>query len=78
MNCKQKNGEPFHSYLQKLKLLSVDCTYQAVSAEKCREEAIRDDSIGGIYSSEIRQRLLGDNNLTLLTSYDKACSRETA
>ena len=78
MSCKQLTGESLDIYLQKLKRLSVDCNYQAVSAQVHKEEAIRNAVIGGIISSNIRQRLLEDNNLTLQAAFDKARSLETA
>ena len=65
ISCKQQSGESLDRYLQKLKQLSMDCDYQAVSAQLHKEEAIRDAFIGGIISNEIRQRLLEDSNLTL-------------
>ena len=58
MTCKQKTGESLDSYLQKLKLMSIDCNFQAVTALIHKEEAIRDAFIGGLVSNEIRQRLL--------------------
>ena len=56
----------------------MDCDYQAVSAQLHKEEAIRDAFIGGIFSNEIRQRLLEDSNLTLQVAFEKARSLETA
>ena len=32
MTCKQQTGESLDSYLQKLKRLSIDCDFQAVTA----------------------------------------------
>ena len=65
ITCKQQAGESLDIYFQKLKRLSVDCNYQALSAQVHKEEAIRDAFIGGMMSYNIRQRLLEDHNLTL-------------
>ena len=78
MSCKQLTEESVDIYVQRLKRLSVDCNYQAVSAQVHKEEAIRDAFIEGITSSNIRQRLFEDNNLTLQGKFDKARSLETA
>ena len=78
MSSKQQTGESLDCYLQKLKRLSVDCNYQAVSAQVHKEEAIRDAFIAGVISSDIRKRLLENDNLTLQAALDKARSLETA
>ena len=65
-------------YFQKLKRLSVDCNYQAVSAQVHKEDAIRDAFIGGMMSNNIRPRFLEDHTLTLRTAFDKARSLEIA
>ena len=78
ITCKQQAGESLDTYFQKLKRLSVDCNYQAVSAQVRKEEAIRDAFIGGMMSYNIRQRLLEDHNLTLRDAYNKARSLEIA
>ena len=78
ISCQQQSGESLDRYLRKLKQLSMDCDYQAVSAQLHKEEAIRDAFIGGIISNEIRQRLLEDSNLTLQVAFEKARSLETA
>ena len=78
ISCKQQPGESLDRYLRKLEQLSMDCDYQAVSAQLHKEEAIRDAFIGGIISNEIRQRMLGDSNLTLQVAFEKARSLETA
>ena len=78
ITCKQPAGESLDTYFQKLKRLSVDCNYQAVSAQVRKEEAIRDAFIGGMMSYDIRQRLFEDHNLTLRDAYNKARSLQTA
>ena len=42
ISCKQQSGEPLDCYLQKLKRLSMDCNYQAESAQVHKKEAICD------------------------------------
>ena len=49
-----------------------------VSAVQNREAAIRDAFIAGLSSGYIRQRLLEENSLELLTVFDKAQSLEDA
>ena len=77
MTCKQRTRESLDSYLQKLKRMSIDCDFQAVTA-LVHKEAIRDAFIGGLVSNEIRQRLLENNNLTPQAAFDKTRSLETA
>ena len=60
ITCKQQAGESLGTYFQKLKISSVDCNYQAVSAQVYKE-VIRDAFIGGMTSQDIRQRLLEDH-----------------
>jgi len=54
---KQRTAENLQQFFQALKLLSKDCTFQAVNAEQYREEFIRDAFINGLNSQGIRQRL---------------------
>ena len=65
-------------FLQALKTLSKDCNFKAVSAEKNRQDAIRDAFITGIQSNVIRQRLLENKTLELDSMFDQARSLETA
>ena len=71
MSFKQQTGELLDVYFQKLRHLSVDCDFQAVSAQVHKKEAIGDAFIGDIISSYIRQRLLENNDLTLQAAFDK-------
>ena len=68
--CKQQAGELLDIYCQKLKLLSVDCNYQAISAQVHKKEAIRDAFIQGMVPNDIRQRLLEDNTIILQPAFD--------
>ena len=64
MSCKHQAGESLDIYFQKLKRLSVDCNFQAVSTQVHKKEAMRDVYTGGLMSNNIRQRLLEDHTLT--------------
>ena len=75
---KQKGGESLQDFYQRLKKLSADCNYAAVSAVQNHEEAIRDAFIAGLFLGYIRQRLLEENALELCTMFDKAQSLEDA
>ena len=75
---KQKGGESLQDFYQRLKKLSADCNFAAVSAVRNREAAIRDAFIAGLSSGYIRQRLLEENALELRTVFDKAQSLEDA
>ena len=59
---KQTVGESLDEFLQELRRLSKDCAFKAVSADKYREEMIRDSFINGLSSALIRQRLLENKN----------------
>uniref|UniRef100_A0A2C9KM52 Retrotransposon gag domain-containing protein n=1 Tax=Biomphalaria glabrata TaxID=6526 RepID=A0A2C9KM52_BIOGL len=53
--CKQEQGQTIDAYMQKLRILSKDCNFKAVTAEQHREEAIRDSFIKGLVSNSIRK-----------------------
>ena len=55
---KQTEGESLDAYIQDLHRLSKDCSFEAVTAEQHRQGLVRDAFIAGIYSKEIRQKLL--------------------
>lgn len=75
---KQEPGQPLDQFLQRLKMLSKDCNFKLVSADQCRDEAIRDAFISGLQSNAIRQRLLESTTLTLQAAFDTARSLEMA
>ena len=75
---KQILEETVDQYTQALISLSKDCNFQSVSAEQNRNEFIRDAFISGLNSSDIRQRLLENNTLTLEEAIVKARSLEAA
>uniref|UniRef100_A0A2C9K8P8 EF-hand domain-containing protein n=1 Tax=Biomphalaria glabrata TaxID=6526 RepID=A0A2C9K8P8_BIOGL len=49
--CRQEQGQSIDAFLQKLRSLSKDCNFKAVTAEQHREESIRDAFITGIASN---------------------------
>ena len=61
-----------------MKRLSKDCNFKSVSAEKNREDFIRDSFINGLQSKGIRQRLLENKTLDLKTAFDQARALEMA
>lgn len=75
---KQEQAESLDQFLQQLKTLAKDCNFKSVSAERARDEAIRDAFIGGLQSCNIRQRLLENNVLDLQTAFMNARSLEMA
>ena len=64
---KQAPTETLDEYLQALKTLSKECNFKNVTAAQYCEESIRDAFISGLQSSLIRQRLLENKRLDLLS-----------
>ena len=54
-----------NQYILELNKLSKNLTLKAVSAEQYRQELVRDAFINGLKDSNIRQRLLENNTLSL-------------
>ena len=52
--CQQQTGKSLDDYFQKLKSLSMDCNFAAVSAIQ-HKEAVRDAFISGLALLEIHQ-----------------------
>ena len=75
---RQLQGESIDTYVQQLKLLTAPCSFKAVSAEKNRDDAVRDAFIAGLSSSVIRQRLLENKTLTLEEAVNQARSLDLA
>ena len=75
---RQKAGESLEEFLQALRTLSKECNFKNVTAEQCREEAVRDAFISGLHSSLIRQRLLENRTLDLPTMFDQARALDSA
>jgi len=76
--CQQKVGESLEEFLQRLKTLSAECNFRAVTAAQNQEAAIRDAFIAGLSSGYIRQRLLENAALELQAVFDKARSLDDA
>uniref|UniRef100_A0A2C9KJ88 CCHC-type domain-containing protein n=1 Tax=Biomphalaria glabrata TaxID=6526 RepID=A0A2C9KJ88_BIOGL len=70
--CKQEQSQTIDAYMQKLRILSKDCNFRAVTAEQHREEAIRDSFINGLVSNSIRKRLLEKTVLSLKDAFEEA------
>lgn len=75
---KQQPSESLNELLQALKQLSGDCNFEAVTAEKYKEEAVCDSFISGLQSSVIRQRLLENKTVQLQDAYDQALALDIA
>lgn len=75
---KQNQGESLDQFLNRLKSLSKDCGFTAVTAEKQRDDSIRDAFISGLVSGGIRQRLLEKDKLDPQMAFDTARSLEMA
>ena len=73
---KQGVTEKVTEYLQALKILAKDCSFQQVTAVLYREDLIRDSFINGLGSAAIRQQLLERDEITLQHAYEMAESLE--
>jgi len=79
--CKQQPGQSLDDFFQKLRQLSRDCDYKAVTAEVYRNEAIHDAFISGISSIPIRLRLLentSEESMKLDAIFNQARSLDIA
>ena len=76
--CRQQTGESLEDYFQKLKSLSIDGNFAAVSAIQHKEEAVRDVFISGLALPDIRQRILKNPQLDLQATLAMARSLDTA
>jgi len=70
--CRQKSEEKIEEFFQRLKFLSTDCNFAAVTAVQNRDAVIRDAFVAGLRSGYIRQRLLEENVRELQAAFDKA------
>lgn len=75
---RQQSGETLEQFLQNLKVLAKDCNFKNVTADKYKEEYIRDAFITGLSSHATRQRLLENKTLDLKTMFDQARTLELA
>ncbi|CAC5404524.1 unnamed protein product [Mytilus coruscus] len=75
---RQQTVETLDQFLQELKILANDCNFQPVTADKYKEEYIRDAFINGLCSQIVRQRLLENKTLDLKTMFDQARTLDLA
>jgi len=74
----QQSGQSIDDFLLSLEELAKECDFQAVDAEKYRDESIRGSFIAGLSSSTIRERLLENSELSLQQALDQARALESA
>ena len=75
---KQTAGEKVAEFIQALRLLAKECSFQDITAVVYRKELIRDLFINGLTSPSIRQRLLETDNINLERASQLAESLEHA
>lgn len=76
--CTQEDEQTLDQFLQKLNMLAKDCNVRAVSAEKNRNDLVRDAFIRGMRSRHIRQRLLERKEIDLQAAFEQAKLLELA
>ena len=64
----QESGESYEQYKTTLRKLSEACEFDTITAN----EILRDRLIFGIHDTKVRERLLRENNLTLIKT-DEIC-----
>jgi len=75
---RQAPSEKVSEYLQALKLLAEDCSFETDTAAVYRDELIRDSFINGLVSPSIRQRLMESENINFQCASELAESLEQA
>ena len=76
--CKQEIGQNLDQYAQKLRSLTKECNFRAVSADEYRDNALCDAFISGVISSATRQRLLEQKKIDFQTAFETARAFELA
>ena len=74
----QQESEDLDTYLHLLNKLATDCKFKAVTAEKNRDDFVRDSFIRGVKNGFIRTRLLENSTLDLQTAFKQARALEQA
>ena len=74
----QAQNESISQYVHALRGLAKECSFQAVSAEKYKNDMTRDAFINGLRSDTTRRRLLEEETLDLDTAIKKAEILEVA
>ena len=77
-SAKQESNQTLADFKCSLVKLSKDCIFKDVSATQYRDDLIRDSFISGIYSPDVRQRLLEHKTLTLNDAYEIAVTIDDA
>ena len=78
VSTKQESTEQVSEYLQALRLLAKDCSFEDVIAVVCREELIRYSFVNDLSSASIRQRLLERDEIRLQQAFEMADNLERA
>ena len=74
----QAQNESISQYVHALRGLAKECSFQAVSAEKYKNDMTRDAFINGLRSDTTSRRLLEEETLDLDTAIKKAEMLEVA
>jgi len=75
---RQAPTESISEFLQTLRGLTKECSFDDVSAAVSREDLTRDSFINNLSSLSVRQRLLEKDNLILVQAYELADSLDRA
>ena len=74
----QQPGESLEEFLKQLRQLAKDCNFEAVDAKTYEKQMIRDAFIKGLKSSNVLQRILEQEDITLQRAFDLARSLNPA
>ena len=74
----QQPGESLEEFLKQLRQLAKDCNFEAVLAKTYEKQMIRDAFIKGLKSSNVLQRILEQEDITLQRAFDLARSLNSA
>lgn len=77
-NNRQKLNQSLPDFFAGLVELAKNCSFKDVTASQYQDDMVRDAFINGLLSSEIRQRLLENQTLTMKQAYDQAMVIEEA
>ena len=71
---RQEEGEKFDDFLTEIKLLSKNCNF----CDACYPSLLRDRTVSGIFSDEVREKLLSEKDFMLEKAMKICCSKEKA
>ncbi|CAB4059707.1 unnamed protein product [Lepeophtheirus salmonis] len=77
-NRRQEVGETLDTNFQARQLLSRDCSFSSVNAERNRCDYVRDSFINGLASNEARRWLLENSDFQMMEAFDQAKTLELA